>query len=217
MSVQKVSGVEGRTIQDGPQTTNRLKFQTKNPVVIHMLEGFFSALRKELLHFRPATVLDAGCGEAETIERLRDVMPPLVEGVDIRADCIAFAENRFPQFRFQEGSVYELPFDDRSFDLVMCCEVLEHLDSPGEALRELCRVARKGLLLSVPHEPWFRLGSLARGRYLRTFGNHPEHVQHWNLTTFNRLVKGISPGARVKSAFPWMIASVPLGLSGRKL
>lgn len=50
------------------------------------------------------------------------------------------------------GDVRRLPFDDRSFDLAVCCQVLEHLprESFVPALRELRRVVRRGLVLSLP-------------------------------------------------------------------
>ena len=68
-----------------------------------------------------------------------------------------------------------MPFEDDSFDLVLCLEVLEHVPEPGAALAELARVCCGRIVLSVPDEPWFRLGSLARGKYLRGLGDHPEH------------------------------------------
>jgi hypothetical protein len=37
---------------------------------------------------------------------------------------------------------------------------------------------------SVPFEPYFRIGNVLRGKHLGRLGNHPEHVQHWNLRTF---------------------------------
>jgi SAM-dependent methyltransferase len=50
------------------------------------------------------------------------------------------------------GDVRRLPFINRVFDLAVCCQVLEHL--PREcfipALRELRRIVRKGLVLSLP-------------------------------------------------------------------
>ena len=67
-----------------------------------------------------------------------------------RPSNVAAATN--PQARFLPGSVVELPFPDRSFDVVGCFEVLEHLpgDLPRLALAELSRVSRGTVLLSVP-------------------------------------------------------------------
>ena len=79
--------------------------------------------------------------------------------------------------RFVVGSIVDLPFPDRSFDVVGCFEVLEHLpgDLPRRALSELARVARRAVVLSVPHEPVFCLANAARGKNLdvRPKGKRP--------------------------------------------
>jgi len=48
---------------------------------------------------------------------------------------------------YVEGSVYELPFDDNSFDHALSLNVFNHLERPGEALRQLARVVRPGSTL----------------------------------------------------------------------
>jgi 2-polyprenyl-3-methyl-5-hydroxy-6-metoxy-1,4-benzoquinol methylase len=109
------------------------------------------------------------------------------------------------------GSVQALPFAARSFDMVTCLEVLEHLADPAAAVRELARVARGAIVVSVPHEPYFQLGNLLRGKYLSENGNHPEHVQHWNPRTFEKFLReSVSRESvaevRIIEAFPWIIA-----------
>ncbi len=188
------------------QTTNYEKFQTGNPVVTRMFDRFFAALRSLVESLEPESVLDAGCGEGETVARLSDVLPSRVAGIDVREECVAFTARRFPDMDVSRQSVYELAFPDRSFDLVLCLEVLEHLDRPEVALAELSRVSRSDIVLSVPHEPWFRLGSLLRGKYLAGLGNHPEHVQHWNRGSFEGFLSPHVEVVSVETAFPWLMA-----------
>ncbi|MEM6927227.1 MAG: methyltransferase type 11, partial [Myxococcota bacterium] len=86
--------------------------------------------------------------------------------------------------------------------------VLEHLDAPHVAVKELARVSRGHLVLSVPWEPWFQLGNLARGKYLSGWGNHPEHVQRWSPGGFRRMLQGtgVVGDVRLRTSFPWTIA-----------
>lgn len=65
-----------------------------------------------------------------------------------------------PSVEHIQGDITRMPFCDHSFDIVICTEVLEHLEKPGAALKELKRVAKKFILITVPHEPWFCLGNL---------------------------------------------------------
>ena len=84
--------------------------------------------------------------------------------------------------------------------------MLEHLDDPAAAVRELARVARRAVVVSVPFEPYFRIGNVLRGKHLSRLGNHPEHVQHWNLRTFPAFLSGSVTDVRIVEAFPWIIA-----------
>jgi hypothetical protein len=59
----------------------------------------------------------------------------------------------------------------------------------------------------VPHEPWFRLGSMLRGKHLRDFGNHPEHVNHWNRADLRALLETEFELTRISGSFPWLIGS----------
>jgi 2-polyprenyl-3-methyl-5-hydroxy-6-metoxy-1,4-benzoquinol methylase len=188
------------------ESTNYEKFQTGNPVVTRMFDRFYATLRTLVGSLEPGSVLDAGCGEGETVARLAGSLPQRVAGIDVREDCVAFTRRRFPDMEVSQRSVYELGFEDDAFDLVLCLEVMEHLDDPGAALDELARVARRDIVLSVPHEPWFRLGSLVRGKYVRGLGNHPEHVNHWNKSTFPSFLEPRVELVSLESAFPWLMA-----------
>jgi SAM-dependent methyltransferase len=178
------------------------KYGDKNPVVRFVIGRFFERLRGVVGELGPATVLDAGCGEGEMLRR--GVLPAGLQPVclDLRESSLAdVAESRRVC-----GSVQTLPFAARSFDVVTCLEVLEHLDDPSAAVRDLARVARKAVVLSVPYEPYFRIGNVLRGKHLGALGNHPEHVQHWNLRTFETFLRPSMAEVRIIEAFPWIIA-----------
>jgi 2-polyprenyl-3-methyl-5-hydroxy-6-metoxy-1,4-benzoquinol methylase len=187
-------------------TTNYEKFQTGNPVVRRLFNGFFDRISEQIRKAGPTKVLDAGCGEGETIERLGDLLPHPVQGVDLNPESVEFASSRLPDDRFEVGDLTDLGFEDDSFDLVLCLEVLEHIPNPEPALIELSRVCSSEILISVPHEPWFRLGSLARGKYLSGWGNHPEHVNHWNPKTLRRFLEPTVDVVEIGTSLPWVIA-----------
>jgi len=178
------------------------KYDDQNRVVRFVIGRFFERLRIAIAEIQPRTVLDAGCGEGEIIHR--GVLPRGARSVFLDLSEESLAEITEP--RRVCASVQELPFASRSFEVVTCLEVLEHLDDPASAVRELARVARRAIVLSVPYEPWFRAGNVLRGKHLRSLGNHPEHVQHWNLRTFETFLSRYVAEVRVIEAFPWIIA-----------
>lgn len=176
------------------------KYHDPNPIVGFVIRRFFHRLSGVLHDLQPDSLLDAGCGEGEMLRRralpagLRPVL--LDRNPDTAAHLL--------------GSVTALPFASRSFDVVTCLEVLEHLDDPAAAIYELARVARRAVVVSVPHEPWFRAGNVLRGKHLAGLGNHPEHVQHWNFRTFEKFLSATVPEVRIVGAFPWIIACCAL-------
>lgn len=188
------------------RSTNELKFETGNPVVRRMIAAFFDNLREVVEPLHPRSTLDAGCGEGETITRLGPLLGKRIAAVDISAYSVDRLLERQPSVEVRTASIMDLPFPDDSFDLVLCLEVIEHLDDPKRAVRELSRVATREVVVSVPYEPWFRLGSLARGKYVRSFGNHPEHVNHFNRSSLTALLVLALEIKEIRVAFPWLIA-----------
>ena len=111
------------------------------------------------------------------------------------------------------GDINSLPFADRTVDLVVALEVLEHVPTPAQALAELARVCRGTAVLSVPREPIWRVGNMARGRYLRGLGNTPGHVNHWSKRSFRRFVATEFEVSSVWAPLPWTMARLrPRGL-----
>ncbi|MBZ9922623.1 class I SAM-dependent methyltransferase, partial [Mesorhizobium sp. BR1-1-7] len=98
---------------------------------------------------------------------------------------------------------YEVMPERDGADLIVCCEVMEHLEEPQKALQALQRIARSDLILSVPREPLWRALNLARGKYVSALGNTPGHLQHWSQRGFISLVSQFFEVVEVLSPLPW--------------
>ncbi|HVV35566.1 MAG TPA: class I SAM-dependent methyltransferase [Acidimicrobiales bacterium] len=178
------------------------KEATKNPIERRMVDGFSAALQRCL----PATaqrVLEVGCGEGRQLTAIGGRFPGAeLVGLDL-PDVELMEAWDGVESRMVQGSALALPFADRSFDLVLAIEVLEHLPDPRQALREIARVASGAVVLSVPWEPVWRLGNLARGRYVSALGNTPGHIQHFTRRGFTRLVGEAIDVEEVLRPVPW--------------
>ena len=97
-------------------------------------------------------LLDVGVGDGYTIRLLKP--EGRVTGIDIDRESVTSAKER--GIDAHEGSVYRIPFLDRSFGLVTCMEVLEHLEQPKDALKEIVRVLRPGgyVVVTTPIPSW---------------------------------------------------------------
>ena len=122
------------------ETTNFEKFQTGNPVVRRMFDNFFRTVGQVVEPLAAKTVLDAGCGEGETLERLAGLLPEHPVGIDLNPESVEYARERLPGAKISEGNLLDLPFGESEFDLVLCLEVLEHIPDYRGALAEIVRV-----------------------------------------------------------------------------
>ncbi len=114
------------------------------------------------VHLPPSSkVLDVGCGEGRHIFGCLHEYPDVYcIGLDQDVPSLGKCKKGLEFFKeldssatvFLQGSVYQLPFEDNSFDLVICSEVLEHLEDYHAAIDEIFRVLKpKGKFLpSIP-------------------------------------------------------------------
>ena len=95
-------------------------------------------------------LLDVGAGSGTISVSFAKLIPDgHVMGVDVNTSILprarAIAEKAgVKNIDFQKGSVYELPFDDETFDVTCCHQVLIHIGTPWDALREMLRVTKRG-------------------------------------------------------------------------
>jgi SAM-dependent methyltransferase len=189
-------------------SSNLSKHTSGNPLQRVLLDRFHAAAVGLLGQAAPAPrrILDAGCGEGFAMRAVLSAARAEVVGLDGSAGAVRIAGQLNPGRRFAAGDLYALPFPDRSFDLVVCMEVLEHLDDPHLGLQELARVSAGWLLLSVPHEPLFRGANFLRGKNVRAWGNDPGHVNHWSHRGFLRFVASRCRVVTARTSFPWTLA-----------
>lgn len=187
--------------------TNFVKHTSKNPIQKFLIKKFYNSLFSLITPLKPASILDAGCGEGFTMDKLTKFgVGKQIEGVEYSKGAISLGKKLFPNLTFREGSAYNLPYRDNTFDLVVCTEVLEHLDNPTKVLREVMRVSKKHILISVPNEPFFMLGNFIRGKNLSRLGNDPGHINHWTIISFLDFLKKNGLKIRtIRVPFPWTL------------
>jgi len=125
-------------------------------------------------------VVDCGCGPGSITAGLAEIVAPgPVVGVDLEprqleaARALA-AQRGVTNLRFEQSSIYDLPFPDASFDVAAAHFVIEHVREPLRALREMRRVLKPGGIAAIkdPYYPAFtfrpRIPVIARFEELAT-------------------------------------------------
>lgn len=185
------------------------KSELKNPISRWLVEGFDRALSELVTEARATSVHEVGCGEGRLLEQIKTMVPGSIRGTDLSRELVAELSSRHAgqsRFSLAVRSVDDLCPDEDSADLIICCEVLEHVPDPRAALRALRSLRAKSWIFSVPREPLWRVLNCCRGKYLRQWGNTPGHLNHWNVGAFEDLVQasGFEVQAR-KLPLPWIM------------
>jgi len=180
------------------------KHQSGNPLVQMPVNRYRRTLQRLVIDLPVRSALEIGSGEGHILSYIHEVRPDIhIVGSDITFEIVQLGRTRAKTARWCVARAERLPFQDNSFELVVACEVLEHLTTPRRALTELQRLSTGYCIVSVPNEPLWRVLNIARGKYLHEWGNTPGHIQHWSRGGITRLIEGYFDVTRVASALPW--------------
>ena len=155
-------------------------WQTRNP--------YFARRERELLSGLPLrigqAVLEVGCGEGGNLVNVLagcPATPRLVVGLDLFEKKLAFARTQAVPARFVCADARALPFRDRAFDVVLCRDLLHHLDEREPALEELRRVTRPDATIWIVEpngrNPLIWLLALVRPHERGQLRNSPESLK----------------------------------------
>jgi 2-polyprenyl-3-methyl-5-hydroxy-6-metoxy-1,4-benzoquinol methylase len=185
------------------------KYTVCNPVARRLVDGFLAALAQLAQRSGARLVHEIGCGEGFLSTTLAE-RGFTVRGSDLSPSAVAIARRRAAELglpvSFRVADLYALMPEPDGAELVVCCEVLEHLADPARALGVLARLAQPHLIVSVPREPLWRILNMVRGRYWRALGNTPGHLQHWSTRSFLALLERQVEVLEVRTPLPWTMA-----------
>ena len=146
----------------------------KRTMGLRRVERVFGVLR----NLWPENLLDIGTGRGVFLWPLLDAFPHLkVTAIDSNPQrasdlhCVALGGVR--NLEVLEMDVTDLKFEEREFDIVTMLEVLEHIPSTNAAITEVCRVAKRFVVLTVPSKE----------------DNNPEHVHLFDEDMLRRVFR----------------------------
>lgn len=193
------------------------KYNAKNPISKMLVQGFIThftdlvqTFEKPQSKTEPKNIVEIGAGEGELTEMVAQRFSAAeIVACDISDRVNDMAKKKLAQYKntsVQKENAEKVTFKDSSMDMVICCEVLEHVEHPDKAIGEIHRILKPGgrAIVSVPLEPIWRFLNLCRLQYVSDLGNTPGHLNHWSRGSFKRFVS--QAGFKVvqdQSPFPW--------------
>lgn len=151
-------------------------------------------LKKVLAQFgvQKLDILDLGCGVG-TIDFYLVKKGHVITGIDISADAIAICNDvkdrfHFDEAQFVQGDVQHTHFG-RKFDLIICSEVIEHVEDDTGLLETIHTLLKPGgvLLLTTPslNAPLYKLG------YLKQFDRRVGHLRRYEMKGLVELIDNV--------------------------
>lgn len=148
-------------------------------------ESLQAVLKSHRVTLNKKKVMDAGVGPGYALaEMLKRYRPKAVHGLDYSAVAIEKCNELMPQGYFTVGSLYD-PLPEQ-YDVVLCTEVLEHLDEPGTAVRRILEALVPGgtAIFTVPD------GRIDVSRL---------HLNFWSPESWERFMRHEAHGHRVSA------------------
>jgi 2-polyprenyl-3-methyl-5-hydroxy-6-metoxy-1,4-benzoquinol methylase len=198
-------------LENGVPIGNQVdKANLDNPIYKKLVQRFDHTLYSLVTKANPTSIHEVGCGEGRVSRLLHEWTNLQIRATDYSESLTE--ENRA---RNDDGIEYvwrpieKLIKEKDGANLIVCCEVLEHIPDPEAALRKLHELAAAHYIFSVPNEPLWRVLNMARGKYLSDLGNTPGHVNHFSLKSLKSLLE--STGFIICEArlpLPWSMVLV---------
>jgi len=131
---------------------------------------------------RNSTLLDVGCGKGTFLLWLKKHRPDVkTEGIDINPKYVEICRSKGLNVKL--GDANNLTYQDKSFDVVTCFHVLEHLPNDREVLEKLIKIAKIRVILILPK-------TITKLEQLKVIDLH-HYIPYYTPLTLKRLLKGI--------------------------
>ena len=159
-------------------------------------------------------ILDAGCGEGITLEKLVKQFPKAeIEGIDIDPENVVICRDH--NLPVREASVLDLPYEDATFDTCLFIEVIEHLHQPEKALSDLARVTKPGgrVIVVYPVDWAMRLARIICLKF-KEAAFDPGHVRQWRAREVKPIMQryGLTPIVELSlPLWPFMLHGLVVG------
>ena len=188
------------------------KYNAKNPISKMLVGGFLTHFM-DLVHLMPSRkrIIEVGAGDGQLTKKLADTFPDAqIIACDLSDKQNEMARKTLASYgkriTVQKEDAENLTLPNASVDAVYCCEVMEHVEKPKQAMEELYRILQKDgyALVSVPWEPLWRVLNLARGKYISQLGNTPGHLNHFSRSAIKKLATDAGfTVVKEHHPFPW--------------
>lgn len=137
-------------------------------------------IMKALSHLNFDSFLDVGAAEGYKANIANKLFSIKGQCCDLSEEACKRTEEIF-NINSTPADIYDLPFENNEFDVVLCSETLEHVANLDKSIAELLRVAKNAVIITVPHDP----AEFIEKNIAEEIPH--AHIRRFNLESFNFL------------------------------
>lgn len=102
-------------------------------------------------------LLDLGCGDGRLAPLWQSITGAETHGLELSPDAVQTAQQMFPSINYKQGDAVNTGYKNSCFDIVVCQEVLEHIEEQEKLVNECGRIIKNGgyLVLTTPNKYYF--------------------------------------------------------------
>lgn len=181
------------------------KYEANNPISNFLVDNYFKSVHRLIDKIQVSSAHEIGVGEGYSCQKIKKQFKRFSASEFVNK-LVKNAKKKNPDIKIYQESVYDIKLDNNNVDLIILLEVLEHLDYPKMALKEIKRVTKNYLIIGVPREPMWRILNMCRLKYLNSLGNTPGHFNHWSKKSFIKYIElNFGEVIAVENPIPWTI------------
>lgn len=164
---------------------------------INKLKNVINSIK--LRHTNPLNILDVGSASGWFLYELKKEFGNAeCVGIDVYKKAIDYGKRKYKNIKLVKADAHKIPFKDREFEVIICCEVLEHVEEPEVVIKEMRRVLKENGTLIVEIDTsnwlfkliWYFWTNLRKGVW------RDSHVHSFSVEELKKLF--VKNGLRIK-------------------
>ena len=161
--------------------SNKWEGEINKKETLKRLDVVFGKLLQGI-NLRGLEFLEVGCGLGY-FSKKAFTLGARVTGIDVGENLINKSKQKVPQGKFFVASISNLPFKDETFDMVLCTEVIEHVENQNKGFKEIYRVLKTdGLfVITTPNKIFKTLFDFLSLVGIRPYHGHEKWFYSWQF------------------------------------
>lgn len=183
-------GIEGEQWQEYESPVWGIKYK-KSLKIQKIIELIREIINLNFNGRESIKLIDVGCGDGYLLKEIARKLPEIdLFGIDLSENRVEMAKKFVPTAMLKTADAQDMPFEDQTFDIVVCSEVIEHCLDDTKVLAELSRISKPNSFLILTAPNFYTFESISRVLIGRRIAPPSYHLREYSYNQLIRKIKG---------------------------